>query len=373
MESVTDMASGFFGPDTLGRVSAWLHETPAGTKAALGDALPISLLGLANQASSDDGARALLGRFQRGEYPHLEAGELGQVVSDPAATERVVETNRRLTEGMLGGSFEPVVDGVARHSGVSPGAVSKLLALAASLVVGMIGKRAVEQHLDAGGLRSLLREQQRRAVKSLPGSLARLVVPAGAVAAILTRAPAPPVARPRRFPWWILGVAAAIAVVAVTTSRHRPPSRALPGETASRGTTVEALSAGHVTPLVHALDGEEPLPQRFVLRDLKFAHDSAELERGTQQVLDDVAVTLGERPAAQVRVEGHTDGVGSPEDDGALSRARAEAVKRHLVERGVDARRIDTAGFGARRPRTPNDTPEGRAENRRIELVVTTR
>jgi outer membrane protein OmpA-like peptidoglycan-associated protein len=373
MESVTDMASGFFGPDTLGRVSAWLHETPAGTKAALGDALPISLLGLANQAASDDGARALLGRFQRGDYPHLEAGELGHVVSDPAATERVVETNRGLTEGMFGGSFDPVVDGVAKHSGVSPGAVSKLLALAASLVVGMIGKRAVEQHLDAGGLRSLLREQQRGAVKSLPGSLARLVVPAGAVATILTRKSAPPVERPRGFPWWVLGVAAAIAVVTVTWSRHHHTSSVLTGESASRGTTVESLRAGNVASLVHTLDGEEPLPERFVLRDLKFAHDSAEIEAGTQQVLDNVAVALGERPAAKVRIEGHTDGVGSPEADGALSRARAEAVKRHLVERGVDARHVETAGFGARRPLAPNDTPEGRAENRRIELVVTAR
>jgi outer membrane protein OmpA-like peptidoglycan-associated protein len=381
MESVTDMASGFFGPDTLGRVSAWLHETPGGTKAALGDALPISLLGLANQASSDDGARALLRRFQRGEYPHLEAGELGQVVSDPAASERVVETNRGLAEGMFGPNLEPLVDGVAKHSGVSPGAVSKLLALAASLIVGMIGKRAVEQHLDAVGLRSLLGEQQRSAVKSLPGSLARLVVPAGAVAAILSRktaAPAPDAERRRAsaVSWWIIGVLVAIAVAAVAAakwSRHRPAERVMGGASVSREGPAESLSAGHVSALVHSLDGKEPLPQRFVVRDLEFVHDSAEIEGGTRQVLNDIAVALSERPGARVRVEGHTDGVGSPEVDGALSAARAEAVKRHLVERGVDLGRIETAGFGARRPLTPNDTPEGRAENRRIELVVTAR
>jgi outer membrane protein OmpA-like peptidoglycan-associated protein len=211
-------------------------------------------------------------------------------------------------------------------------------------------------------------------VKSLPGSLARLIVPAGAVAAILTRSPAVSAPERRRaFPWWILGVVAAIAVVAVPWSRHRQPSRELRGASEPRDATALSLTAGNVAPLVRGVDGRERLPQRFVLRDLKFARDSAQIEAGTRQVLDDVAVALVDRPTVKVRVEGHTDGEGSAEADGALSTARAEAVKRHLVARGVDGARIETAGLGARRPLAPNDTPEGRAENRRIELVVTAR
>src|SRR4051794_37393177 len=101
MESVTEMAQGFFGADTLGRVSAWLHEPPARTKAAVQDALPVSLLGLANQAASEEGSRALLGRLQSGDYPHLAADELGRAVRDPEATERLVQSNRDFTEGMF--------------------------------------------------------------------------------------------------------------------------------------------------------------------------------------------------------------------------------------------------------------------------------
>ena len=105
MESVMDMAQGFLGGDMLSRVSSWLHESPAGTKAAMQDALPVSVLGLANQAQSEEGSRALLGRFQRGDYPHLEADELGRAVTDPETTDRLVQSNRGFTEGMFGGKL----------------------------------------------------------------------------------------------------------------------------------------------------------------------------------------------------------------------------------------------------------------------------
>ena len=126
MESVMDMAQGFFGGDMLGRVSSWLHESPAGTKAAVQDALPVSLLGLANQAQSEEGSRALLGRFQRGDYPHLEAGR-ARTRRDaiPTTTDRLVQSNRGFTEGMFGGKLGPIVDGMAEHARREPAAPSR--------------------------------------------------------------------------------------------------------------------------------------------------------------------------------------------------------------------------------------------------------
>ena len=75
-------------------------------------------------------------------------------------------------------------------------------------------------------------------------------------------------------------------------------------------------------------------------------------------------------PTARVRLEGHTDSTGTVDTNRQLSQSRAEATKRYLTEHGVDAGRIETAGLGASRPLATNDTPEGRAENRRTELVV---
>jgi outer membrane protein OmpA-like peptidoglycan-associated protein len=377
MESVMDMAQGFFGSDMLNRVSAWLHESPAGTKAAVQDALPISLLGLANQAQSEEGSRTLLGRFQRGDYPHLEADELGRAVSDPDTTDRLVQSNRGFTEGMFGGKLGPIVDGMAEHAGVSRGAVSKVLSLATPIVLGMIGKRAVAQNLDAGGLRNYLGEQQRMASRMLPASLSKLVTPAAAVGAPAAlghrEVVHEPMARPRAFPWWLVGLLAAIAVVVFAWGRkgHRPVNPNTPA--VSEHLQAIPLTAGSVGPLTRFLDGNAPVPQRFVLQDLRFSTDSADIEPASRQVLGDVAGVLMAHPSARVRVEGHTDSTGAPDANRQLSMSRAEAVRTFLTERGIDGARIETVGFGASRPLASNDTPEGRNQNRRTELVVTAR
>jgi OOP family OmpA-OmpF porin len=70
-----------------------------------------------------------------------------------------------------------------------------------------------------------------------------------------------------------------------------------------------------------------------------------------------------------VRVEGHTDWIGSEEYNQALSVRRAEAVYRYLVNRGVEPERFTVEGFGKSRPIASNDTEAGRAQNRRVELI----
>jgi outer membrane protein OmpA-like peptidoglycan-associated protein len=377
MESVMDMAQGFFGGETLSRVSAWLHETPASTRAAVQDALPASLIGLANQASSEEGSRALLGRLQRGDYPHLDPEELKAAVHDHEATDRIVQSNKGFMEGMFGGKLPNVVDGIAEHSGVSRSAMAKVLALVAPVVLGMIGKRAVSQNLDPGGLRNFLGEQGRMAAKALPGSVTKLLVPAGAAAAATSvfahhRAPtAAETTRRAGFPWWLIGLLAAIAVAIFAWGRrsHRQGQDL----TAPAVATTPVLTGGDVAPLRAFLDGNMPAPQRFVLQDLRFSPDSADIEAGTRQVLDDVANVLREHPSANIRVEGHTDATGSPEANRILSQSRADVTKRYLVERGVQEGRIQTIGFGADRPLAPNESAEGRAKNRRTELIVVTR
>ena len=79
---------------------------------------------------------------------------------------------------------------------------------------------------------------------------------------------------------------------------------------------------------------------------------------------------LTTNPSLKVRIEGHTDSTGAADHNLDLSRRRAEAVKAVLVSQfSVDAGRLTTAGLGATKPVDSNDTPQGRAQNRRVELV----
>ena len=72
----------------------------------------------------------------------------------------------------------------------------------------------------------------------------------------------------------------------------------------------------------------------------------------------------------QVRLAGHTDNIGQAEDNKTLSKARAEAVKRQLIEYGVAPERIKAFGYGDLKPVAPNDTEEGRQQNRRVEITL---
>ena len=84
--------------------------------------------------------------------------------------------------------------------------------------------------------------------------------------------------------------------------------------------------------------------------------------------LDSVAAALVANPEVRVEIAGHTDNVGSDVSNQRLSRARAEAVKRYFVSKGVAADRMEARGFGESRPITTNDTAAGRAANRRVEM-----
>jgi outer membrane protein OmpA-like peptidoglycan-associated protein len=86
--------------------------------------------------------------------------------------------------------------------------------------------------------------------------------------------------------------------------------------------------------------------------------------------LDEVARALKDNPYDAIVVEGHTDAIGSQQKNDELSRQRAESVRDYLIGQGVEAGQIRAVGIGSRRPVADNKSPEGRANNRRVEIIV---
>ncbi len=109
--------------------------------------------------------------------------------------------------------------------------------------------------------------------------------------------------------------------------------------------------------------------QRFVLEGLLFESGSARLDPASYPRLDRVVEYMTHRPSSRIRVAGHTDNVGNPQRNRALSEARARAVRDYLVSHGIDGGRIEAVGYGDQQPIAPNDTEEGRQQNRRIEAI----
>ncbi|NBE09233.1 OmpA family protein [Paragemmobacter ruber] len=112
--------------------------------------------------------------------------------------------------------------------------------------------------------------------------------------------------------------------------------------------------------------------QPATLSDLVFPSGRAELAPGDYPSLASLAAWLAANPAAQIELVGHTDASGNAQANTALSLARAEAARSALIARfGIDPARITTRGAGPAAPIATNDTAEGRAQNRRVEVITT--
>jgi OOP family OmpA-OmpF porin len=113
----------------------------------------------------------------------------------------------------------------------------------------------------------------------------------------------------------------------------------------------------------------EPVAEKIVLRGVNFDFDKSNIRPDAAVILDEAVSALSGSSAA-VSVEGHTDWVGTDAYNQGLSERRANSVKRYLVEHGIDEARLSTVGYGESRPIASNETRDGRALNRRVELLV---
>lgn len=107
---------------------------------------------------------------------------------------------------------------------------------------------------------------------------------------------------------------------------------------------------------------------RLITHGINFDVNKATLRPESEGTLSQIVKLLKDNPGLKLEVGGHTDNTGDAAKNQALSQARAEAVKQALVAQGVDAARLTAKGYGAAKPIESNDTPEGKANNRRVEF-----
>lgn len=108
----------------------------------------------------------------------------------------------------------------------------------------------------------------------------------------------------------------------------------------------------------------------LTLEDILFDVNKADLKPGADRTLDRVAEFLNKYEDRELEINGYTDATGSEEYNEDLSAQRAQSVQEALVERGVSSNRISIEGLGESNPVASNETPAGRQQNRRVEIVV---
>ncbi len=165
--------------------------------------------------------------------------------------------------------------------------------------------------------------------------------------------------------------AAQLSAEEAEQARRLAKSRASEAEFAKREAELASQQIDSLTRQLENLQLRETESGVVVtLGDVLFASGQAELVEGGRSSLEEVVDLLQTEPDKKIRVEGHTDSSGDAAANLLLSEKRAQAVRDSLISLGVDAERVTAMGMGEDFPIASNDTEEGRARNRRVDVIL---
>lgn len=128
------------------------------------------------------------------------------------------------------------------------------------------------------------------------------------------------------------------------------------------------VDADGCPPVVKTKAVAPPMEKTWIIDEAYFDFDKVVVKTGAFDFLDKIAGFLKENPETSIKIQGHTDSVGTKAYNDILSLQRAQAVKTYLMDKGIDKSRMSCEGLGFSKPTASNETEKGRALNRRVEI-----
>jgi OmpA-OmpF porin, OOP family len=409
------------GPQMLGQLSKMLGVPESMVQKGLAAAIPAILGGLMAKGSTESGAGALIGMMKDNKIDGSVLDNLGGLFGGASGDgSAAANMGGSILKSVLGGNADALTQLVGSTSGMTTDSAHRLMALAAPVVMGGVAQAAPAGGFTPAGLMSLLGSQAEHLKKFAPpglgallglggfgaaasamaGAASHVAGSAGHAAGAVYGAGSAAATNAWSFWPWLGGatvIAAAlffglrtcsprtVAPVAeappvasepappVVAEPAPPPAPApVPGEIKLPSGATLTVPPGSVGEnLFKFLTGPETGSKTFVFDGLTFDTGRATLDAKSQETITAISSILKEFPTVTAALDGYTDNQGSPRSNLRLSEARAKTVMEALTAAGVEAARVTSAGHGIDKPVADNNTPEGRAQNRRTELTAT--
>ena len=381
--NLVELAKGYLTPSIIQKAGSFVGESESATQKAMDAIVSTLIAALANHASTSGGAEKLSRILDTGKYDGSALNNLGTLFSGGETTQKAVAEGKDVLSSLFGSKTEGLVDQMARFAGLRTGSAASLLALAVPLILNLLGRQRATIGQSPTALASLLGEQKSFLAGLLPTGIASFLGWSGYERA---RQPEPAYVEPKReTPSWLMPllILSGIVLVALAWLLSRPsPVSEIPVATrpAAKMTDLSlpggmkvSVPEGSFNYSLHqwlAGTSDTTVPKRFVFDNLNFETGSTKLTPESAPTVESLVVILKAYPNVAVRLEGHTDSTGDADANKKLSLDRAIAVREIMIARGIADARIGTDGYGPEKPIAPNETEEGRAKNRRTELVV---
>ena len=288
---------------------------------------------------------------------------------------------------IFGDKVSQVVDWICSSSGVGKSGASSLLGLVAPAVLGFLGKEVKGSHLGASGLTNLLSGRADFLKNAAPAGLAGVMGLSnlsdlsksdfsGGVANTVQK-------KSSIWKWLLLLlIIAAVVLLLLRMCNASPIEKA--GKVSEllgkylmvklpNGVEINVPELGVEKKLIAFIeDKSRPVDKKtwFSFDRLEFETGSAKLKPSSMEQLKNIAEIMKAYPQVTLKIGGYTDNTGAADANLKLSQQRAANTMDEIIKSGIDAQRLEAEGYGEQYPVADNATEEGRAKNRRIDILV---
>lgn len=396
MAGILDSLMGMLGPQVVGPVASKLGESPETVQRSLQMGSAAMLAGLASKAGQPGFMSQIFGLVTN---PANTSGALSGITSNlsllasGATSSPLGSLGGQFLSSIFGSNLSSVTDSLGRSTGLASGKMGSVLSMAAPLLLGVIGQHVRQNGLSASDLGNTLKAEAPSFQRFLPAGLSSML---GGATSAVAAAPAKVAAAGNRWLWPLVLLALlVIGAIWYFNRAKEPVSNAVQTASNAASNAGAAVSSalgdffktklpdgvelnipqfGIENKLISFLnDSSKPVDTTtwFNFDRLLFDTGQATLQPSSQEQLGNIAAILKAYPNVHVKIGGYTDNTGDAAANLALSEARAKNVMDALVAAGIDPSRLESKGYGDQYPVGDNNTEEGRAQNRRIALLVT--